>query len=108
MSEMKVLFSDKDQSVVRRAFSDSDSSKYPEPRKKGKDPDPLSTLVYECEHASGIERLAILAKGLTDIKQNFTEDDVEELFPGEGGKLMKQMIASDTVIEVSHGRFKAV
>ncbi|MDR0791364.1 MAG: hypothetical protein LBE47_02365 [Methanomassiliicoccaceae archaeon] len=110
LCDLAVLFSDGSQSVVREAFNNADSSKYPEPRKKsGIDHDPVSTLIYRYEHASGtFEKLTVLAEGLTDINGNFTLADVEELFPGEGEHLLKQMMSADIVIEIHHGTFKAI
>jgi hypothetical protein len=105
---MDVVFRDRDQSVVRRAFSSVDSSKYPEPRKKSDiDPDPLSTLVYEYEHTPGtIEKLTVLANGLTRIKGEFNEKDVEELFPGKGKAMLSNLISADLVIEIRFGMYK--
>jgi RNA polymerase subunit RPABC4/transcription elongation factor Spt4 len=106
---MTVLFSDNDQNIVRNVLNNADSRKYPEPKKKGPDPDPLSTLVYEYEHTSGTaEKLMVLAAGLTRIKKEFTENDVDELFPGKGEQMLKQMILCDAVIEIRFGFFKAV
>lgn len=110
VGKMTVLFSDRSQSVVRDVFSSADSSKYPEPRKRSEnDHDPVSTLVYRYEHASGtFEKLTVLARGLTDIRNEFTELDVEELFPGKGEQMMKQMISADIVIEIRFGWYKAL
>jgi hypothetical protein len=107
---MTILFSDRRQSTVRDVLSSADSAKYPEPRKKsGNDPDPLSTLIYEYEHASGTaEGLMVLAKGLTDIKGSFTEKDVEELFPGKGERMIRQMVLGDIVIELHYNEYKAL
>jgi hypothetical protein len=107
---MAVLFSDKSQSVVREVFENADSSNYPEPRKKREnDPDPLSTLVYEYEHASGtLEKLTVLADGLDRIKGTFKESDIEELFPGEGKKIVKMMISADIIIEFEYGTFRTI
>ncbi|MCL2142743.1 MAG: hypothetical protein FWH44_00560 [Methanomassiliicoccaceae archaeon] len=110
IDKMTILFTDADQSAVREVFENIDSSKYPEPRKKStNDPDPLSTLVYEYEHTTGnAEKLIVLAEGLTKIKGTFTQDDIEELFPGEGKKMMKMMISGDIIIETEYERYKAV
>ena len=110
VGDMDVLFSDKSQSVVRSVLNGAEASRYPEPRRKGDvDPDPLSTLVYEYEHTSGtVGKLTVLAQGLTRIKGEFTETDVDGLFPGEGKKLLEQMAACDVVIELRHGTYKAV
>ncbi|MCL1984538.1 MAG: hypothetical protein FWG58_03970 [Methanomassiliicoccaceae archaeon] len=107
---MTVFFSDKSQSVVRKVFSDADSAKYPERRKKSsEDRDPMSTLIYRCENASGVlERLIVLADGLTRIKGQFTVGDVEELFPGEGERMIKMMISGGIIIELGYGEYKAV
>ena len=109
-SKMTVLFSDKSQSMVRRVFESADSSKYPEPRKKSAtDPDPLSTLVYEYEHTSGtLEKLMVIANGLTRIKGSFTEDDVEELFPGKGEHMIGMMVSQGLIIESSFGNYVKV
>ena len=104
-----ILFSDKIQSVVRDVFKNADASKYPEPRKKGDDPDPLSTLVYEYERTSGMpEKLAVLANGLTKMNGTFTCADVEELFPGKGKEMIKSMTDCGIVIEPEHGKYKAI
>ena len=109
ISKMTVLFSDNSQAVVRSVFESADSSKYPEPRKKRDDPDPLSTLVYEYEHASGtLEKLMVLAGGLTKIKGSFTEDDIVELFPGKGERMIETMMSEGIIIELTHGRYAAV
>jgi hypothetical protein len=95
---------------VRNALNSEGSSKYPEPRKKsGVDHDPVSTLIYRYEHASGIsERLKVLAEGLTDLKGSFSEDDINELFPGEGEQILELMVSADIVIAIRHGMYKAV
>ena len=107
---MKILFSAGSQSEVRNALNSIDSKKYPEPKKKASaDPDPLSTLVYRYEHTSGTaEKLTVLAEGLTLIKDGFTENDVDELFPGEGERIIKMMISADIIIEIKFGTFRIV
>jgi len=107
---MTVLFSDEDQSVVRKVFESADSSKYPDPKKRSvNDPDPLSTLIYEYEHTSGTpEKLALLAAGLTKIYGDFIEDDVETSFPGKGEQMIRMMISLGVVIELGYGRYRAV
>jgi len=110
VDRMAVLFSDKDQKVVRKVFESADSSKYPESRKRSADdPDPLSTLVYEYEHTSGtLEKLTVLAAGLTRINGDFDENDVEASFPGEGEQMIGMMISQGIVIELGYGRYRAV
>jgi len=110
IKDMDVLFKDESQSAVRDMLNSADSSKYPEKRKRsGTDPDPLSTLIYEYEHTSGtVGKLTVLAKGLTRIRGEFTEDDVDGLFPGEGDKLLEQMASCDLIIQLRHGTYKAV
>jgi len=109
IDKMAVLFRDKDQNAVRNAIGEASSSKYPEQRKKGDDPDPLSTLVYEYERTSGVvAKLTVLANGLTRIRGEFSEKDVNELFPDDGERLLKQMVSCDIVIELHHGTYKAV
>ena len=107
---VKVLFSDADQYVVRKAFGSIDSKKYAEPeKKKGPDPDPISTLMYRYEHAADmLEKHTVLAEGLTAMKGSFDENDIEELFPGNGKKMMKMIISADIVIEMGYGKFKAI
>ena len=110
VGKMTVLFADRSQSVVRDVFNRADSSKYPDPRKRcGEDHDPVSTLIYRYEHASGtFGKLTTLAKGLTDIRKEFSEYDIEELFPGKGEQMLKQMISADIVIEIRFGWYKAL
>jgi len=104
-----ILFSDKDQSVVRKVFENADASEYPVAKERGEDPDPLSTLVFEYEHTSGtLEKLTILASGLTKIYGEFTEDDVNENFPGNAEQMIRVMIAQGIIIESSFGRYKTV
>ena len=109
--ELSVLFSDRSQSVVRKAFESADAPKYAEPEKKknANDPDPMETLMYRYEHASDVhEKLTILADGLTKIKGSFGEKDINELFPGKGEKFMKMMMSADIVIELGYGKFRAI
>ena len=111
IGKMTILFSDKSQSVVRKAFSSADSEKYKglERKRSENDPDLISTMMYKYEHTSGVlDKLSILAVGLTDIKGDFNEKDVEELFPGKGEQMMRQMISGHLIIELGYGRFKAV
>jgi len=109
--ELKVLFSDKSQSVVRKAFESADAPKYAEPEKKKNtnDPDPMETLMYRYERAADVhEKLTILAEGLTKIKGSFGEKDINELFPGKGEKFIKMMMSADIIIELGYGKFKAI
>jgi hypothetical protein len=110
IEKMTVLFSDKDQSVVRKVFENADASEYPAAKKRGADdPDPLSTLVFEYEHTSGtLEKLTVLASGLTKIYGEFTEDDVNENFPGDAEQMIRMMISQGIIIESSCGRYKAI
>ena len=110
IGKMTLLFSDKDQSVVRKVFENADASKYPAARERSaEDPDPLSTLVFEYEHTSGmLEKLTVLALGLTKIYGEFTEDDVSENFSGNAKQMIRVMIAHGIVIESSCGRYKAI
>jgi len=107
---MEVVFADKDQSVVRRVFKNIDSSKYPDPKKRSDvDPDPMSTLIYEYEHTSGeLEKLTILAAGLTRIYDDFSEDDVNEHFPGKGERMIRMMVYQGLVVELGSGRYRSV
>ena len=107
---MAIIFTDKDQNVVRKAFESADSSKYSEPEKvKNKDPDPLSTLIYEYEHTSGtLEKLTVLADGLTRIYGDFDEDDVDASFQGKGERMIGMMVSHGIVIELGHGRYRSV
>jgi len=110
-SELTVLFSDKSQSVVRKAFESADAQKYAEPEKKKStnDPDPAETLMYRYERAADVhEKLTILADGLTKIKGSFGEKDINELFPGKGEKFIKMMMSADIIIELGYGKFKAI
>jgi hypothetical protein len=108
--KLTILFSDRDHNTVREALLRSDSHKYAElERKKGADPDPLSTLVYDYEHTSGtVQKLMVVAEGLTKIKDTFTEEDVEDLFPGKGEQMLRNMISADLIIEIGYGRYRAI
>ena len=111
IEKITVLFSDRSQSVVRKAFSNADSEKYKgsEKKRSKNDPDPMSTLMYRYEHTSGtLEKLSVLAAGLTRIKGDFDEKDVEDLFPGKGEQMIRQMIKGELIIETGYGRFKTV
>jgi len=110
VDRMAVLFADKDQSVVRKVFESADSSKYPEARKRsGNDPDPLSTLVYEYEHTSGaLEKLIVIAAGLTRIYGDFSEDDINASFPGKGERMIRMMVSLGIVIGSGCGRYRSV
>jgi hypothetical protein len=110
---MKIIFSDTDQNVVRNAMNSIDSSKYEGIEKKkdpnAKDPEPVSTLIYHYEHGEDmLQRLTVLANGLTTMKGTFDERDIDELFPGEGKKMLKMMISADIVINVGYEKFKAI
>jgi hypothetical protein len=49
-----------------------------------------------------------LAEGLTVLKGNFDENDIDELFPGNAKKMLKMMISGDIIIELGYGKFKAI
>lgn len=111
IERMRILFSHADRNTVRNVFAGADSERYEGLKRKrpANDPDPLSTLMYEYEHTSGLpEKLMVLAAGLTRIRKEFGEADLEYLFPGEGERMMEQMIAADLVIETGYGKFRAV
>jgi DNA-directed RNA polymerase subunit RPC12/RpoP len=109
IKELNVIYSNADQSDVRKVFENIDSPKYAEPVKEHTDHDPLSTLVYRYEHATDMqEKLMVLADGLTGIKGSFDKEDVEELFPGKGEKMLKMMISGDIIIEIGNEKYRSL
>jgi hypothetical protein len=109
VGELQVLYSNVSQDTVRKALKNIDSSKYREPEKKGKDPDPMSTLMYHYEHTADTRgKLMVLANGLTKIRGSFDGDDIEELFPGKGEKMIKMMMGGEIIIESGDGKYKAL
>ena len=69
--------------------------------------DPLSTLCYEYEHASGLEnKMEVMAKGLTKIYGTFTLAEVETVDPKYGAKMLKGMLVNCYVAEVAPGRYQ--
>jgi len=107
VSQMKILFSDADQNIVRKAFESADPQMPPK-KKRTTDPDPMSTLMYEYEHTAGaLEKLIVLARGLDKIKGIIAKSDVEEMFPGKGEKMLAVMTAEGIIIEYGDGTYRA-
>jgi len=106
VSELNVLYRNADQNVVRRTFNNMDSPKYLGPEAKAKDSDPLSTLMYQYERAGDTRnKLRVLAYGLTKMRGSFNENDINELLPGKGEKMIKMMIEGELIIESKDGKY---
>ena len=107
---LKILFQDKDQSVVRKALGklsgfEGDAS---ERRKISSDTDPLSSLVYRYERCDSSEtKMELLADGLTEIYGTFTLDDIEKIDPKNGKALLRAMLSECYISEVKYGKYRA-
>ncbi len=105
---LKIIFEDNNQSVVRDALSQLYAFDMPEKKRPGIDHDPLSTLIYRYEKCSDLqERMIILSKGLTDIYDTFTIDDIDKVDPKNADKLLKSMLDQCLIYEVKYGRYRA-
>lgn len=107
--DLQILYRSEDQSMARAALSQlTGFSKPPEKKKPSEDTDPLSTLVYRYEHCRDLDmKLEILAEGLTRIYGTFTEENVLEVDPKNGEKMMKKMLVDGFAHEVKYGRYSA-
>lgn len=78
-----------------------------EPKKPKPDFDPMSTLEYNYEKAKGIEKLIVLAEGLTKIKGTFTLRDVEAFEPHKAEMILKKMMDDMMIIEERPGMYRS-
>jgi DNA-directed RNA polymerase subunit RPC12/RpoP len=102
-----VLFSDFDQSTVRKMFESMTGFSGIEDKKDVGGIDPLSTLAYKVEHTPDIgEKMNLISTGLTDILGSFTVDDVDELVPGKGKQYVGAMLNACMIYETEYGRYR--
>ena len=101
-----ILYRNEDQDVVRNVL-DASTGFVAEERHIDENIDPMSTLEYKVEHTSDtVEKMRLIAEGLTRIKGSFTEDDVEALVPGKGQRFVKAMLDECMIYEVRYGVYK--
>lgn len=104
-------FESRDQDAVREALSQATGFVPPDgarKRRRIEEADPYSTMVYRYEHTSDLdERMEILAKGLTDIKGEFTLSDVEEVAGKRAERMLAAMLDRGIAIEVRAGVYRA-
>lgn len=102
-----VIFRDEDQGVVR-AMLDAATGFSGEKKAIDRNIDPMSSLIYETEHISDVSvKMEAIAEGLTRIKGTFTEEDVEEIVPGQGAKYVRAMLSECMIHEVEYGKYRA-
>ena len=106
---LAVLHRSRDQADARAALGAATGfSGNAEKRRPSPGIDPLSSLIYEYEHTSGLEaRLEVLAKGLTGIYGEFTLEDVEKVEPKRAEQMLGKMLADCYVHETRYGRYRA-
>ena len=108
--KMRVVFASEDQATVRRALGLAMGYIPPDEKAKKRrieETDPYSTMVFKFEHTSDLEeKLEILAKGLTECKGTFTEDDVEEIVGKNAGRYIGAMMERCLIAEVRPGIYK--
>lgn len=79
-----------------------------ERRRRIAEADPESTLAYRYEHAADLdERMEVLAEGLTELRGEFTLEDVREFEPRRAERMLEAMLARGFVHETGHGRYRA-
>lgn len=104
--DRKILYQDEDQGMVRAVFS-SMTGFVPEEKVRTHDSDPMSTLAFKVDHISDVGlKLNAICDGLTEIKGDFTVEDVEEVAPGKGEKYVKIMLDECMIYEVSLGKYR--
>ena len=106
---LAVIFEDKDQNVVREALTQLNSFDIPEKKKRrSTDHDPLSTLIYKYENCTDLQsKMELISKGLTDIYDTFTLDDIEKIDEKNAEKMLEAMLELCYVHEVRYGRYRA-
>lgn len=78
-----------------------------EPKKPKNDSDPMSTLEYNYEKAKGLDKLTVLAEGLTRIKGTFTLQDVRMFEPDKAEKILEKMMDDMMIIEERPGIYRS-
>jgi len=106
---LAVIFEDKDQNVVREALTQLNSFDIPEKKKRrSTDHDPLSTLIYKYENCTDLQsKMELISKGLTDIYDTFTLDDIKKIDEKNAEKMLEAMLELCYVHEVRYGRYRA-
>ncbi|MCL2032961.1 MAG: hypothetical protein FWG96_06835 [Methanomassiliicoccaceae archaeon] len=105
---LRVIFENKDQSVVRDALMRTHHIGIPEKKRTGADPDPLSTIIYRYEACKDLqEKMTLVSKGLTDLYGTFTLEDIEKIDEKNAEKLLSAMLELCLVREVRYGRYSA-
>lgn len=103
-----IIFEDKDQNKVRNVLIQMNPFEVPEKKRSGIDHDPLSTLIHRYESTADIpKKMMILSKGLTEIFDIFSLEDVEKVDEKNAEKILKLMLEHGYVHEVRHGRYRA-
>ena len=110
-SAATVYFTSNDQGAVREAMAQASGFVPPDASAKKEriaEADPHSTLVHRYERCSGLEtKMAILAEGLTELKGEFTMEDVREIAGDKAEKMVTAMLDRCLIIEVRPGRYRA-
>lgn len=105
--DMRILYSDRDQSKVRDALAYLSGTKPEEKKKIDRNIDPMSSLEYRVENTNDIkDKMLVIAKGLTEIQGTFTVEDVEKFVPGKGEKYLKAMLNACIVYETGYGKYR--
>ena len=69
--------------------------------------DPVKKLAYLVSVTNDpAEQITMIAKGLSEIYGEFTEEQVEMVIPGKGKKYTRIMLEECIIHEVGYGKFK--
>ena len=105
--DLAILFEHIDQSIVRDAITQMTFVPEVTVKKKGDDPDPISTLIYQYERCRDIdEKMGILSAGLTKIYGTFTLKDIESVDQKNAERMLKAMLELCLIHEVEHGIYR--
>lgn len=106
-----LYFESPDQDAVREALSQATGFVPPDGARRKRrieEADPYSTMVYRYEHCSDLdEKMEILAEGLTEMKGEFTLEDVESVAGKRAEKMLAAMLDRCMVTEVRPGVYRA-
>ncbi len=110
-ANVRQLYADDDAQAVRDALAALTGYGAPEEdleaKKRVKEADPLSTLVYRYEGCSDTEeKIDVLSRGLTEIFGTFTLDDIRKVDRKNADKILDAMIVQCVVFESEPGRYK--
>jgi len=107
-SKIMIIFENKDQNVVRAKLTQMHSFEVEEKKRPGKDPDPLSSIIYRYENGkTQQEKMEAISNGLTALYGTFTLEDVERIDEKNAERLLEAMLEHCLVHEVKYGRYKA-